>query len=1493
MNEGIPKQIPPSPEGVEESFPRPSSESTEKTVNPISLLAQEILNKEGDNACPELKELVNLFEKKHNSNDLNLLKVYLGHLHSLEGSDNIVKFLWKMILVNEQGQSILPLLYSSVMLHINPRTVPYLKDLVQDPELMHLWLQFSFASPRYLDMSKIPPDWIKKFLESPLGKVHRVSYSFKDNHTNIDLNGDYIQIISLDTNVTSYSFKYAKSIDILFQDLELFKLCTEFSNQFPSSTSFLLEALKNQPQELKAALLKASESPEIGQLIANLQNPIDLIVYNQLLSHPNINREIVSYLIPMIATSPVHTGLIIALMLYELEHTSLNGLTKRLLNCDGSKNGGTLISVMDFLHPFLVQNQFHFHDDTTLETLMELIEKRPEIVSFLDRLIDFDTKFSEQALHQLKDLNQKDPSICLRLFRGNYDLVFTFALAGLLRKQPVDAHKMTILLDWIDGHPDDYAALSQVVNFWPSDLHLSGTFNQMHEGVWLAIAHLPEKVHLAIEESYGISISFMNLIFFELYQNAHTAQLMNESTSDAVAETKGEAKAEIKEVLDFTHLFKKKPNLHRRLLRSTSLSVAEKRQLVLLLSHDHLMLCRKILKLYQNQSELAKKLLHLATVNYETALTIQVLSYMTAHPQASLSKLYQKALDANDIQVLKALAALEKKISAISNTPGKMRKLFDHWESLTAKEAFQEITNFVYGQSDRLEEKASLQESVGDLPDIKACTKDVGAFSSLADVQQKMSAFRIVKTIIDQIVSPEGRILLHQIDPLLIELSEPLPISPQYVLQLTNVLKALKDNPKMVHALEALKIPDKLDPSAAFLLRASEGLPFDAPISLNTLQKTVLTTLALHTRQLPQVGSCVGSSLLNALLDDQEQALTFIAKVLIDGKIEVEHQYQTFDIHFTPRPNDSILKPQILMTSEGMLTQKGEPPSVSIAQHPGILKIAEFLKIPEELREQWLQDAMALPEINILHVDNTYLLVDPASLIKALALTAKNLQPVIAYPENLSALCEVLYLSSFDNLTSRILEGIMLSVDINQIYSLSEAFTLLLSSMDPSKLSDIPPMDCEKPISILLHQIQNGKDSPCAYPDSLLKAIFSNETKETSFLWKRVVTTLKKQFARDLDVIFDPSLGRKILIDRSIVQEVPTEAIDSSEKFSEVCVKIGQKATESIDRYLSEHPELSNTNRWWEETSRELKNYLGSNQFLNAYTLLYSEIPRDLPPSERKNLSTLLNLAPLDHQASYEQLPWHFIPGANKENALTLLHPLKKNSKLKFLSYCCKNASDLRDYLVLLTKHIDFTQESLQYLAGNIPTHSVNFSFKHKVIRNFIEAENKEEWLQNNCINTAHEVSDKLEISPSARQEICQTLEASLPISVREKWKEMTANNNESHVTLTMLRKELMETLSLCLGTKNSALSPAFNELDMLLFSRMPTEERRKCKLLTFIDTNWYDEDDHADLFFALFFSPISLQWELWKVDESHYIEKVDDKKFFTPNVPYKIYYTA
>ena len=149
-----------------------------------------------------------------------------------------------------------------------------------------------------------------------------------------------------------------------------------------------------------------------------------------------------------------------------------------------------------------------------------------------------------------------------------------------------------------------------------------------------------------------------------------------------------------------------------------------------------------------------------------------------------------------------------------------------------------------------------------------------------------------------------------------------------------------------------------------------------------------------------------------------------------------------------------------------------------------------------------------------------------------------------------------------------------------------------------------------------------------------------------------------------------------------------------------------------------------------------------------------------------------------------------------------------------------------------------------------------------------------------------------MEISPSVRQEICQTLEASLPISVREKWKGMTANG-KSHLTATLLREELMETLSLCLGTKNSALSPAFNRLDMLLFNQIPDEEQIKCKILPFIDTNWYNEEDHADLYFALFFSPISLQWELWKVDDSQFIGKVDDKKFFTPNDQYKLYYTA
>jgi hypothetical protein len=1482
MSSEIPKVF---PQPSEQNPLHSSSESSKAESDSVYLLAQEILSQEAEKATPELKELVNLFKKENNSVDLSLLQVYLKHLHSLDGSDEIAQTLWKTILVNTQGRSILPLLYSPVVLHITPQTVPYLKEVAHDPDLMQLWLQFSFASPPDLDMNKIPPEWLKKFLMSPLGEGHRASYSFTDKgNPTTNVKGDYIQVTFLGGGTESIGFKYRKSMRVLFQDLELLKLCTEFSNKFPLSTHFLMEGLNNHPQEINEILQKGSESAEIEELISKLQDPQDLVVFNQLLTHPKMNQKIVSSLIPLLANFPVHAKLIGALMQNELDHPSLAGLTLKLLNRDNFVNSGNALSVIDFLHCFLIQDRVSFQEETTLVTLLELIEKRPEIIPFLDRLSDFSPEFNERVLHQLQDLNQKNPDLCIRLLKGNTDLIFTFALGGILSKQSIEDKKIEVLLDWIDRCPDDYAALSKILNFWPSYSHFNDSLKPLPDLLWLAIAHIPEQVHLSIEGSCGIPHPLLNSILFETNRSPLTAPLIEKQLIDSLANSE--------RVINFDFLFKKGIDLHRRLLKHPFLSEKERRELNLLLFNEQAMLCRKLLMLYYNQPELAKQFLHLAAVRYESALTMQVLSFMKAHPQASLSKLYQRALAADDVAVLKALATLEKK-SSNRATKVEIRKLFDECTSLEDGQAFQKIKTFAYGQANRREEKeSSSEQGIENFQTIiKECFDNVGSFSLISDVQHKMAAFQIVQLIVNKIVSSEGKIQLNQIDPILQELSEPLPLSPLYVLQIKNLLIALKSNPKIVEALESLKLPSDLDPSAAFLLRASEGLPLDAPLPLEVLQKTVLITLALHTRQLPQVGSCVGSSQLNALLSDPERALTFVSKFLTAGKISVEYQYQKIDIRFSPRLNDAILSHPILMTTACNLIKKGEATSLSIAQHPGILKMAKFLKIPSELYGQWIQDALSRPEISIQLMEGNAFSVNSASLIKTLVLSAINLQPELVHQKNLLALCEVLYLSSFDNLTSRVLEGIMTSVDVRQKNVLSEAFGKLLSLIHLSKQTEIRPLDNEDSLSILQHQIRNGEGSPCAFPPSLMTAIFSEETHEINILWKHVVKTLEKQFAHNIDVVFDPSIGRKILVDRTQVQEGPPEVIDTPEKFLTICDKTFEMTIEAVNAYFAEHPEFADAESWWKEVSFELKSYLGSNRFLNAYTLLFSHISPDISYAERKKESVLLQLAPLNHQKSYVELPWHFIEGANLENSLLMLNPLGKNSQWKMIPYCCKNGDDLSDYLVLLTKHIDFTQEKFQILPGGIPKHAINFSFKHPAIKAFTLAENKEEWIQNNCIKTAQQVSNKFEISLDDYREICQKLEGSLPISLREKWTALTENTPTS-LTLNSIYPDLMKKLSVCLGTRNSSLSPSFNQLDKLLLSYIPGEERKKCRVLPFIDTNWYDEEDHADLYFALFFSPISLKWELWKVDDSHMIEKVDDKMFFTPNDVYTIYYT-
>lgn len=1457
---------------------------TPSVLSPIEILANEVLEKAGNSALPEFHELVQSFKYFGNSTELLQLKIYLDHFLKI-GDLKFGQQLLKIVKTNEKGLSILTGIMHPVLSRINATNIGFFNKLGEDEDLLRAWLKFIFASPADVDFSKLPFEMVKKFLFSSLCKSHQLTYRAPNKVNEVDLIFDhsFIFMKNLEGGQSIIGMYHGQGIQVLMKDQHLMNLAIDFNEKFPAFVHLLLNLAEKYPSLLTPLLEKALSSDTNGRVLNSLTE-IDPNLFLKLFNHPNYSDKDIDALTQTITRFPSHANLLAVLTLKAWENPELADMAKLF-----SHEGTHVIPLLDLLSISYLRGDLDLVTPVeTLQNIKELISIHlNELTPLLKRLKNYPSEFNEKLIGKFKELHTKSPETLSKILARHENLHLIAIIGRISGREELDLSRLNKLMDWIDKYPVEAITFTKLAKIYTvSDFSNSITHQRAIATLWLGILYFPEKLPSLVKKSQNSILSLYELIDLEIARDPIASLELEKLPSENPKARKEQNKAGKK--LYVPHKSQKIWNALEHVLNSSNFSTEERHHFTLLIHNGHASLAHSLELYFTKNRGVAVKLLLLSAVQKEFKLTWNTLHILKAHPTSNQAKLFTRCLLENDIPSLKQLATLLKNRSLRSL---QVQQILSQSETMSLREIVQNLQILKYGKV-----QGSPPYDLNLSNKYAQLAKEVKIFSNNKDVQQKMLAYLFVEFLSDQLVSSVGKIHSDWI-PLIINDLKDIPLSSSYYNHIIHVLNSLSNNSHLIMILNELKIPSEHNSRAAFLLRASLGVSHDSTLSSSQLIKIVLTTLLLHTRQMSQVGSCVGSSQLNALEHNLEKAISILSKVLLQGGLEFQREDYRVKTTFSTRLYDGLLKARIMIDSNGKILDSLQPLGYSLGQHPGLLRIASFLKISPLQIQEWFNTALTMHEILQVSIagDNAFSIY-PKNLIKALVESARILYPELNSINNLLDLCEIIFLGTFDNLPSRVLENILISADTNHLIGLFHALDTISFYLNPNNLEKINASISEKPLDfetsiedIFIHQIQNGEASPTAYPNSL-KNVLKGMTSEMKTLFYLTINAFKKDLENSLEVAYDPCcpgdcFGRNILIEPSHKEGTP-EAVDTPQKLVTIIARSAQKSIKNIE-VSSINPQ---TQAWWDLFSTEWVNYISSDRFLNALVLNFSGLPSELIP-QVKNSDAMEAFAPLNHLEKYHgALPWRYVSGANTDTSWYTINSLENHIRARIHPYCCHNATDIKDYLLQLLDYFDMRHSEIQVFGASIPRHAVNFIFNHPLLKPLIEAQDRPTWIEEACVNPAHQLHNNLKLTEKGFKRLCNQLKSEIPSQLHSKWDALITEkipSIHSEIAISEIRKQLMQSLETCLGTANS---PIFSKLETLLYKAV-AQKNKPIKVLPFIDTNWYVENSHSDIFFALLFSPVSLEWELWQIEGNQLVNK--DDRFFSTDLDFHLYFEA
>lgn len=1397
----------------------------------IKKLAEEIICMEKERPSIELNQLVTTLSNYEKLEDLNSLKLFLVHLDQVEGGKDLIPALTQAISINEEGQSNIESLKIPLLNFINQENIQQIVELVKkDPQNLMKWLRFSIAGSR-LKLNDVPIELLNKFLSSKIVRLHFVDLN------PISIKKDCVEFFLNEGRLT---FKYLDSLFAILSDKELMELVVDFTLKYPKSSVPILLWIRANTAITKQLLLKALNSPEKEEILSKvsiLKSTLFLPVLNTLFDHPSLTERNLKLLNQFLDRYPANAQVGAALLLYALENPKLADQIELFLS---SANNA---KELDFLSNFINDRGVFSEKDPFFTSFFDLKEK--DLSLDMSQMGWYTADSFVQLVKNINDLSPEKFELLKTVVNsGKVEFFYWAVCVGLLEGYEIDLKDMKSVFDWFASHPKEYRMFVRICNAIPYPQELF-EYKKLGILIWMFIKHFPEDFSTLLNFSEGNTTIALG------YINAAMKQLKFDELDELITYLKlNQEKPENKSNLaDFN-------NFYSHFSKLKNLPPSEKRKLNELMFCEKEELANNLMKLFYNDYELATSLLNIVIDHNQKKIVEEILTRIQTQPNSLFINTLKKLVhDPRAILDLYSLQVLIEKTADSQSYIQIMENILDNPSKENIDILFHTLRNFKEAVNFEFQEK-----------DLASITKLIDGWNSNSFSTLSVLLTEFIYLLSSNIIEDNGEINYKVIDQVIHLIQErDLHLGVDYLNHIKFVLKEFKQNQDLIDSFNSISVENDIPPSSALMIRASQRMGYDQLITTANLRRTILTALLTHERQPPDVGSCVGASRLSYMLKHPEKCIKFFSEMLLKGGIfmDLSEKKQVF-IRCQPKPSDLFLQKSLTFNKD----EKGKP--ISPNPSPAIDRLAKYLSLNMNQVKDWMQKALEEGEFTNTNVESSrFLSISRRELIRAL-INATDTSKLQIDPNHLMDIAEVVYLSVIENLPCRSLEGLFVSADATQTANLRWAILAPIKTLNREKSSS----NINKRMQIFEAQCELGEASPCGIPkdlQSLWQALFKNGSAEFSdFLLKE----LKVQIGNHFDLVYDPSaidfLGNRscrVVADATSPIVGRPVSIHTPDLFIALASKASQKAFENFEKYLETKNLPNEFKEKWENLKQELSSYLKSERYAKGVSVLFSYMSDEL--SETKDTNKMGSYDPFaEDKAILGKMPWLLSGGANNTSSWNLVSSKGKNQGLWQVNVNCKEPKDIFNLIENLRGIHNINIPSCQHYAGTIPRHAINFNFSHPALKEFIESEDMNEWLQMNCIAPSEKVAKETLINEKDFKTLSAKIKEKLPPPLRKKWKELTSSYPiHEKPTISEVRNFLNNQLKFCLGTEKEAIPEAFNELDIGLIQLIPEEARKKVPMLPIIDTNWVDTNTIQDIYFALYFSPASGKWELWKVD--------------------------
>lgn len=654
-----------------------------------------------------------------------------------------------------------------------------------------------------------------------------------------------------------------------------------------------------------------------------------------------------------------------------------------------------------------------------------------------------------------------------------------------------------------------------------------------------------------------------------------------------------------------------------------------------------------------------------------------------------------------------------------------------------------------------------------------------------------------------------------------------------------NVLKKIEQlltHPFLRLALEDLNIDQHQDGLLGFqnspialLTRVSFGLKCTEPVQRHHLVRMALMAFLYYNRQPQQVSSCVGVSRLGTLFSTAPISIINLIKDLCRTNTVIVDDTECY---LGLMPSKVFFNSSFTYNIYSGQTTGAEGYSGSIKDIPYLTEIANHFNIPKIHFDEWLKRSISKYLKDHAYDSQGNVSIDSQGNVSiqhgAFAECLANQIPSLYFkPETILFIVRLICLSYSQPLMTRALEGLLISMDLT-----------------------------------LDKQILRALELP------LTKAIRGsygiNRKNLTGAIGRELLIELMKELKKRLVKYYDyDNGGKSVRVDRQEILHYPPNILDSRDKFITFILKVASECiTQATQRF---------TNRRLATPSVNLENYKQK---------LFEAIKAPDFTNE-----VLTNFHSGGVSMTNQNSPWNPPSGAiaTATNRATSIHTLQIH---KIITHTADELlSLLCEYLETYNIRKPINGKKSGNMTGTFQGHAVIFQFNHFSVEYIgIYPSRVKNVIDEEIIKKSSNISKNLQIDHEAYRSIYQEIGSQIKIEpIQEEWNVLSQTPRDpTSCNLGNTRRILHNNLIKAYGSHELAKEMELLIDNILIKYIVNSSYANDISFIRIIDTNWSNLEEGQAINYALWFSPMTLRWELWQtLEDGSNQQKIPDSLFF------------